>query len=100
MTDRDILPTIWSVHRWADPSGLQPDYTVQPDHPERPTPRSPHRPLGTLVRRLEPRYVGRDEEGWLKYEAGIDTRARAQALADALNGKGAARERTLRERER
>ena len=84
----DTIPSVWCVLRWKDGSGLLPDYTVGPD--------SPHRPIGTLVRRFEPEQLAQDGNGKILYESPIEVLYRAQAFAEALNHKGAARERALR----
>ena len=80
----------WCVVRWSHGSGVADEHTVAWG--------DPHAEDGaTVVRRFEPTYVRRDGDRWIRYEGNLEVRHRAQAFADALNGRGVVRERALRQ---
>ena len=85
------MDNLWCVARWDDGSALGPDYTVGPHRADRDP--------GTIVRRFQREYIARDADGCRCWESSVQVLDRAQALADALNDRGAHRERMLRNEE-
>ena len=91
----DPLPTAWCVLQWKESSRLLREYTVGPSRPSGPEPMAG----ATVVRHFRPEYIAQDENGWPRYETGVEVLERAEAFAEALNERGATRERALRQLE-